>query len=86
MRLSKGQGLYLQELFFPVLLWGIVAQPFCCPFANGAFFNYVDNILPIIDHLTTLVDIVTEFLQCYIGEICIPLTFSAPHTYLVLST
>ena len=43
----------------------------------GPFFNYVDHILPIIDHL---VDIGEEIHLLLYGKICIPLTFPVPST------
>ena len=42
-----------------------------------AFFKYIDQILPIIDHLPTPC--------CHIGKVCISLTLPVPTTYLLPS-
>ena len=60
----------------------------CKKMDRGSFFNYVDKVLPIINHLLPLVSVdiwegITLLLQ---RKICISLTFSVPPTYLVQST
>ena len=53
---------------------------------QGSFFNYVDQILPIIEHLPkyAILKLVKEFLK---GEkICTPLTFPVPPNFPILST
>ena len=63
----------MQKLGSPVAVSITVDMPFNKQlyYSNkGAFTNYVDNILPIIDHLSylatyPLLKFMTEFLYCY---------------------
>ena len=49
-------------------------------FPKGSFFNYFDQILPIIDHLPSTyylrLQLVKGFFRNLQGNICIPLIFS----------
>ena len=52
--------------------------------AKGSFFNYVDQISPIIDNLPyPRLPLAKEFIYSYKGKLL--LTFPVPLTYLVLS-